>query len=140
MMNRVELHRRAVKLLRSEFVRHGFEVDTTKPETASQTFVVHNLAKYRVKVKSSRDFNYNYILKAHMNPHKSLIIGFVHFVTGECPHLYLIRSTEWLAPGNLLKSRNYRGLASHPEYGLQLSRKNIGLLQQYSFNRIVSTL
>jgi len=140
MMNRLELHRRAVELLGQEFVRHGFKVDAAEPETASQTFVVHKLTKHRVKVKSSRDFRYNYILKKHMKPHGSLIVGFVHFVTGEDPHLYLIRSTEWLTPSDLLRSRDYPGLASDPEYGLQLSRKNVPLLEQYSFDRIVSTL
>ena len=139
-MNKLEMHRKAVDLFISEFQKHGFKIDQTAAESAGETFIARRKNKYTVKVKSSTDYRYNFILKKHIQPHGSLYVGFVHFLTGGNPHLYLIKSTEWLSPNQLLKSRDYPGLASEPEYGLQLSRRNLPLLEQHSFNRIVSTL
>lgn len=49
------------------------------------------------------------------------------------PKAYLIPSTAWLAPDSLLKNMQYqsRGKKSVDEWGINLSKKNLPLLQRY---------
>jgi len=59
----------------------------------------------------------------------------------ECiPKLYLIPSRAWETPNALLVDRYYEGKRSKPEYGLNLSIKNMELLEDYSFAKIVEDL
>jgi hypothetical protein len=62
------------------------------------------------------------------------------FFEGQRPQLYLIRSTEWKNPTSLLKSRDYPGKKSDPEWGITLSKKNMPLLAQFEFDKIVKSL
>lgn len=59
---------------------------------------------------------------------------------GKEPELYLISSLEWNNPDELLVDRDYEGKKSKPEYGLDLSNKNMGILEKYSFPKTVSEL
>lgn len=53
------------------------------------------------------------------------------------PKLFLIPSKAWETPNALLVDRNYEGKKSKPEYGLNLSIKNMVLLEDYSFANVV---
>ena len=56
------------------------------------------------------------------------------------PKLFLIPSEAWKKPNKLLVDRNYEGKKSKPEWGLNISNKNMNLLEKYSFSRTVSRL
>ncbi len=62
------------------------------------------------------------------------------FRDGDMPGLYLIRSTAWTHPDGLFVVRNYEGLKSRPEWGLNLSGRNMPLLEPHEFQRIVGRL
>ena len=51
-----------------------------------------------------------------------------------------IPSVSWNKPNSLLVDRNYEGLKSKPEWGINLSKKNLELLEKFGFYRIVQTL
>jgi hypothetical protein len=53
---------------------------------------------------------------------------------------YLIPATAWKAPNELLVSRDYEGLKSKPEWGLNVSQKNMAALEQYRFEEVISHL
>jgi hypothetical protein len=54
---------------------------------------------------------------------------------GEPPAAYLVPANAWLAPNELVVSRDYEGLASEPEWGLNLSRRTLPLLEEYRVAR-----
>jgi hypothetical protein len=56
------------------------------------------------------------------------------------PELYLIPSTEWARPNTLLVSRDYDGKRSKPEWGINLSQKNLPLLAKFSFQSVATRL
>jgi hypothetical protein len=67
-----------------------------------------------------------------------LVVGI--FLEGQSPQIYLIPSTVWLEPNSLFTSKDYDGLKSKPEWGLNLSNKNVPLLLSYLFNESVFRL
>jgi len=56
------------------------------------------------------------------------------------PDLYVIPATAWRFPNALLVSRDYEGLKSKPEWGVQLSGRNRPLLAPYGFDAAVLSL
>jgi hypothetical protein len=59
---------------------------------------------------------------------------------GQEPQLYLIPATAWREPNALLVDREYEGLKSAPEWGLNLSEKNAPLLAGFVFGTMVEQL
>jgi hypothetical protein len=57
----------------------------------------------------------------------------VLFSDGEDPRLYLIPTTVWKEPNRLFVDHDFSQLKSKPEYGLNLSKKNLSLLQPFVF-------
>ena len=45
------------------------------------------------------------------------------FEDGMIPKSYLIHSMEWSVENDLFRDREYKGLKSKPEYGLNISKK-----------------
>lgn len=85
-----------------------------------------------VIVKSiRRPTEYVLILKKHMDAKQSnLYIALVIFSGGIEPELYLIPAKSFLEPNDLFRDRpNYK----EPEYGMNLSNKNMPLLNIYKF-------
>ena len=56
---------------------------------------------------------------------------------GENPDIYLIPSTDWLKPGNLLIERKYEDLQNAAEWGINISRKNWPLLERYRIEKMI---
>jgi len=56
------------------------------------------------------------------------------FEEGMMSKSYLIPSKGWETENGLFRNRDYIGLKSKPEYGLNVSKKNITLLDKYKFN------
>jgi hypothetical protein len=54
--------------------------------------------------------------------------------------LYIIPSIVWLQPNALFVSRDYKGKKSNPEWGLNLSKRNLILLEEYTFESVVRKL
>jgi hypothetical protein len=53
----------------------------------------------------------------------------------------LIPSLEWQNPTALLRDRNYgEGLNSSPEWGMNISEKNMRLLESYSFEKTAEAI
>jgi hypothetical protein len=56
------------------------------------------------------------------------------------PAAFLVPSLDWQEPNVLVVSRDYEGLASEPEYGLNLSGKTMSLLEEYRIARMLRSL
>ena len=95
---------------------------------------------YDIQIKSSRDLNYIFMQKAKFQPRKNLYTAIVLFADQAQPALYLVPSEAWLKPDALLVSRDYPGKRSKPEWGLNLSRRNLPLPPKYEFGEVVDKM
>ena len=64
------------------------------------------------------------------------------FTEGHEPKLFLVPSTVWLAPNAVFVDRNYDdpGMKSEPEWGVNVSQKNMAELSKYAFESTIKTL
>jgi hypothetical protein len=73
-------------------------------------------------------------------PRENLFAAVAVFIENEDPHLFLIPSTHWQQPNDLLVERDYDGLPSAPEWGLNISRKNWSILNDYQIEKTVALI
>jgi hypothetical protein len=148
-LNRLQLGKYAEYLPKMEFLLCGCDVFTSEVDSHGIDFVVRAQQgeHYDIQVKSFRvetgkGAPYVFLQKAKFNPHPSLLLVLVHFVKGEPPILYLLRSWVGNSHNPLFESRDYGdGKKSPPEWGLTLSKKKLATLaQDYSFDAVVKTL
>ncbi len=146
-LNHLQLGRYAEYFVKMEFTRHGFDVYTAEVDDKGIDFVVRKERKvgngatnieYRdVQVKSTRKMNYVFIRKDKLVLRENLLVAVALFENERLPNLYLIPATRWQQPDGLFVDRDYEGLKSKPEWGLNLSRRNLGSLEKYEFEHII---
>ena len=141
-LNHLQLGRYAEYFAKMEFTLFGFDVYTSEVDDRGIDFVVRKSEHryYDVQVKSIRGMNYILLPKDKFSLRDNLLAAVVLFFEGEPPQLYLIPATAWREPNALLVSRDYEGKKSKPEWGLNLSRKNLPLLTQFAFDEVVQRL
>lgn len=125
-----------------EFTRHGLGVYSSEVDDRGIDFVLRTDGGryYDVQVKSSRSLNYIFFAKSKFELRENLYAVVALFFDGELPQLYLIPSTAWHNTDALLVTHDYEGGKSKPEWGLNLSHKNLGLLARFHFGDVVHTL
>ncbi|MCY9664457.1 hypothetical protein M5X11_05740 [Paenibacillus alginolyticus] len=52
--------------------------------------------------------------------------------------MYLVPAVAWNKETDLLKDKDYVNLKSKPEWGINISKKNMTLLEQFNFPNIIS--
>ncbi|MEW5927136.1 MAG: DUF4365 domain-containing protein [Gemmatimonadota bacterium] len=105
-------------------------------------FVVRNSTGqfYEVQAKSIRGCNYVFVPEAKTAILPNRLVAVVVLHQDREPELHLVRMTAWVTPNALLVNRDYRGKQSEPEWGINVSRKNQSLLNQYRFETMVASL
>lgn len=138
-LNGLQLGRYAEYFAKMEFSMFGFEVFTSEVDDRGIDFVVrrNNGAFKTIQVKSCLKSNYVFMRKQYFELSENNYLFLLLFNDGELPTTYLIPAVEWRVPNALLKDKDYEGLKSAPEWGLQLSQKNLPLLQEYDFDKVV---
>lgn len=60
----------------------------------------------------------------------------------ELPDVYLIPASAWKEENDLLRNRNYDKpeQKSEPEWGVNISKKNKNILEQYRIERMIDKL
>ena len=142
-LNSRQLGKYAEYFVKMEFTMHGLDIYTSEVDDKGIDFVARkDVNRYlEVQVKSLYKSKYTYFAKSAFDIHQAnLFVALVPFADNEAPTIYLIPALAWKAPNGLLVSRDYDGKASAPEWGLQLSRKNILLLAPYAFDAVVGAL
>ncbi|AOY75374.1 hypothetical protein [Clostridium formicaceticum] len=136
-LSHLQLGKYAEYLMKMEFLSYGFDVFNTEVDDKGVDFVIKSGSGkfYEMQVKSSRDLNYVFMRKDKFDiNNESLILVLALFEDNKMPDVFLIPAIEWKSPNNLLKGKDYEGLKSKPEWGINLSQKNLGLLSQYSID------
>lgn len=130
--------------VKMEFAMYGFQVYTSEVDDRGLDFV----ARYKksdflsIQVKSLRKQNgYVFMTKKYFEPNPNLYLALGLLTDKEMPQLYLIPSTVWLEPNGVFTDRMYgEGYKSEPEWGLNLSKKNMHLLEPYLFENMIESL
>jgi hypothetical protein len=141
-LNHLQIGRYAEYLAKMEFTAFGFDVFTAEVDDKGIDFVLRkdNLHYYDVQVKSSRNLSYIFFPKDKFVLSQNLLAAVVLFENDKPASLYIIPSDVWQYPTSLFVSRDYEGKNSKPEWGLNLSRKNLIELEQYQFENMVEKL
>jgi len=125
-----------------ELTMYGFQVYTTEVDDRGIDFVARYESGpfYQIQVKSLRSNGYVFMQKDKFDPDKDMYLALVILVDGQPPELFLIPSTVWKNPDAVFVSRDYEGLKSKPEWGLNISNKNMPALNSYRFDKTVEFL
>ena len=141
-LNPLQVGHLAEQYVSMAFTVHGFSVFRTEVDDRGIDMVVRTSGgtHYDVQVKSVRGLNYVFFPKASFPLADSMLGALVIFFEGKEPDLYLIASIAWREPNDLLVSRDYEGKKSKPDWGLNLSQRNLHLLKPYRFDEQVGAL
>jgi hypothetical protein len=141
-LNKQQVGAFAEYFVKMELTLYGFQVYTTEVDDRGIDFVTrHGDGPFiQVQVKSLRSPGYVFMQKAKFAPSESLYLALGLLFESKAPALYLIPSTVWQSPAGIFVDRNYEGLASDPEWGLNISVRNMAALGPYLFEATVESL
>lgn len=146
-LNHLQIGRTAEYFVKMEFTMLGFDVYGAEVDDHGIDLVVRKDTGHYcdVQVKSARGLNYVFFPKDTFAADKSalranLLAAIALFYDGQPPDLYLIPSTAWRLPDDLLVEHDYIGLKSKPEWGPNLSHRNLPLLERYRFDKVATNL
>ena len=142
-LNSLQLGRYAEYYAKMEFASYGFDVYTSEVDDHGIDFIAKTINGrfLEIQVKSVRQTNYVFMQKEKWNTDSpDSYLALLLFEDGRLPEFYLIPATAWKSCNDLLCDKDYIGLKSKPEYGVNLSKKNISLLQQYKFEDVVMSM
>lgn len=122
-----------------ELTMYGFQVYSTEVDDRGIDFVTrHEKGEFmEIQVKSLRSTGYVFMQKEKFKIKKNLYLALGLLFDGQPPDLYLIPSETWSVPNSVFVSRDYEGLKSEKEWGINLSRKNMPDLECFRFERTV---
>jgi hypothetical protein len=123
-----------------EFAMYGFLVFAAEVDDRGIDFVARNERGNHidVQVKTITGRNYTYIKKSKFA--ETLLVCLVILEETAPPEVYLFRGTEWNKNTEGLLSLNSFPNASEPEYGINITKARLELLERYRFDRVVSEL
>ncbi len=140
-LDRGQVGRYAEYYVKMEFTRFGFDVYTSEVDDKGIDFVIRKDERcHDVQVKSARGMHYIFLTKSKFPLSDNLFAAVVVFLEGEPPRFYLIPRMAWATPDDLLRDREYEGKKSKPEWGINLSKRNLPLLEEFEFEKTVQGL
>ena len=128
--------------VKMELTMYGFQVYRTEVDDRGIDFVARfeQGPFLEVQVKSLRSTGYVFMQKEKFVLHKHLYLALGLLLDGQPPELYLIPSIVWKQGDGVFVNRDYEGLKSKPEWGLNISNKNRPLLEPYRFDQVVEAM
>ena len=141
-LNKQQVGAFAEYFVKMELTMFGFQVYGTEVDDRGIDFV----ARYEqgpfieIQVKSLRSHGYVFLQKKKFPLKRNLYLALALLDDSEPPKLYLIPSLAWEKQDTLLVGRDYKGLKSKPEWGINVSERNMVLLESYRFERVVSPI
>ena len=141
-LTKLQLNEKARGIYESEFKSNGFIVNRVKCNYRTISLLVSSDKgiKHLVHIRSVRGYKYIYFKKKGFPLRPTWLAAIALLFEGQMPQLYLIPSTKWEKPNSLLKSRDYSEKKSDPEWGINLSKKNMEHLEQFVFNKMIRGL
>ena len=140
-LNTQQIGAYAEYFVKMELTMHGFQVYSTEVDDRGIDFVARRESGpfIEVQVKSLRSMGYVFMQKTKfpLRPHTYLALCL--FADGQEPKVFLIPSVAWLTPNAIFVDRKYdaQGQTSKPEWGLNVSKRNMAALSPYSFESTI---
>lgn len=142
-LSHLQLGRYAEYLVKMEFTKLGCSVFSAEVDDRGIDFVLRSQkGRYSdVQVKSCRRLNYVFIPEEKLPEADNFYLALVLFLEKQ-PSLYLIPGGDLRKENDLFRYRRYGkpGQKSKPEFGLNLSKKNLDLLRPYLFSERATRL
>ena len=128
--------------VKMELTMYGFEVYTTEVDDRGIDFVARRGRGpfIEVQVKSLRKYGYVFMQKTTFELREHVYLALSLMLEGESPRLYLIPATTWLVPNEVFVDRTYDGLKSKPEWGINISGKNMPAIEQFAFEKTIERI
>jgi hypothetical protein len=129
--------------VKMELTMYGFQVYSTEVDDRGIDFVArHERGSFiEVQVKSLRGKGYVFMQKTKFALSDSLYLALGILTERKEPCLYLIPSRIWESVSTTFVSRDYGGdLKSKPEWGVNISGKNLATLAPFHFPNSVSRI
>ncbi|MBN2797291.1 MAG: DUF4365 domain-containing protein [Clostridia bacterium] len=128
-----------------EFTTYGFDVFTSEIDDHGIDFIVkvRDGLYYEIQVKAARLDRTSYVFAKKSKfsiDNSNLYMVLVLLNEDESPNIYLIPSGAWIVENDLFRNRDYIGKKSVPEWGLNISKKNLHLLEEYRLDRQIVNL
>ncbi len=141
-LSHLQVGRFAEYFVKMELTMLGLDVYSAEVDDKGIDFVVRIDARtyLDVQVKSVRGLSYVFFPKDKFILRDNLLAAVVLLLQDQPPELYLLPSLAWKQPNALLVDRDYEGLKSRPEWGMNLSQKNRPLLAPYAFSQSITRL
>lgn len=142
-LNHMQLGRYAEYYSKMEFASYGFDIYTSEVDDHGIDFIAKSKdGRYlELQVKAVRQTNYIFMKKDKWNIcDQNVYLILMLFADGKLPEVYLIPATAWRTPNTLLCDKDYEGLKSAPEYGVNISKKNMPLLDLYKIETMIESI
>ncbi|RKD26049.1 hypothetical protein BEP19_02455 [Ammoniphilus oxalaticus] len=125
-----------------EFASYGLEVYTSEVDDRGIDFIVRdkNGRFCEIQVKSLRGTGYVFAQKSKFDiTNRNLYLALLRFEAGKLPDMFLIPAQVWEVPNEVFVDRNYDkpGQKSAPEYGINISKRNYSILDNFKFEKTV---
>ena len=126
----------------NEFLKKQLSKNNIEYKSLKNSFYEINLSdnKYLLKCRTYNK-NYTFVTKSEI-PELSdnILIALVEWQNEQPISLYLIPTAEWnTGKWNILKDRDYEGLKSEPEWGIDINQSNKYELNNFRFSKFNST-
>ena len=123
---------------------YGMSIYTSEVDDHGIDFVAetrNGFLKFQVKT-IRQGTNYVFMLEEHFDiTDKNLFLFLSVLADGEHPVSYIIPATAWgTDTTGIFTHRTYEGKKSKPEYGVNLSKKNLPLLEAYKLEKVIDKL
>ncbi|NNE35613.1 MAG: DUF4365 domain-containing protein [Rhodothermales bacterium] len=141
-LNRQQVGAYSEYFVKMELTKLGFQVYTSEVDDRGIDFVARfeRGPYFSVQVKSVRGLGYVFVRKSHFYLSDDNFLALVILREEEHPDLFLIPSVAWKRETPLFRDRNYEGKKSAPEWGLNVSQKNLALLREYDFEKTATAI
>jgi hypothetical protein len=144
-LNNMQIGKYAEYYTKMEFTLYGFEVFTSEVDDRGIDFIARDKQRniFEIQVKSIRKLSYVFMQKEHFDiTNKNLYLALLIFSESRIPEIFLIPSKVWEKPNALFVGRDYEkpGQISRPEWGLNISEKNMNILNKYKFREKIEQL
>lgn len=122
---------------------YGMSIYTSEVDDHGIDFIAENKKGFlKFQVKSVRkNTKYVFMRKDHFNiADESLYLMLFLLKDGEHPTIYIIPASVWKEKSSIFVYHAYEGKKSKPEYGLNLSDKNIPHLEKFKLENMIDHL
>jgi hypothetical protein len=131
-LTRAEVSRVGEATVRAALERDGFAVSEPDDRGITDLIATRGGERLEVTVRTLRSLTYTYVEKHRFDLRADRRVALVLLLAGREPLVFLIPAQAWRTPDSVLVSRDYEHAASLPEWGINVSQRNLVLLKRHA--------